>query len=200
MAKKITAIVSLSIIGILILATIIMANVDVNHKINCADPNYIYVQYGSGTSQYISGDDDIYSEILDRINNASKESSLNALFAGTINDTPQVVTRSTTGSGYNPYSNSSAFYITFNYNDAQKVKVGNKDYVDSSNENYYYKALVFEVTANEGMQTVKVYIIPYYQNGTTTPNLDSNNYYRYYELTADFSDLYSYLNDNGFNN
>ena len=47
MAKKITAIVSLAIIGVLIIATIIMANIDVNHGINCNKPDAIRLQYSS---------------------------------------------------------------------------------------------------------------------------------------------------------
>ena len=51
MAKKIGAIVSLSIIGILILATIIMANVNVDYSIDCAAPTQVWIQKGSETER-----------------------------------------------------------------------------------------------------------------------------------------------------
>ena len=47
MAKKIGAIVSLSIIGVLIIATIIMANIKINYSINCSTPDKIYVSYNN---------------------------------------------------------------------------------------------------------------------------------------------------------
>ena len=47
MAKKIGAIVSLSIIGVLILATIIMANVNVNYSIKCEKPQYNRCRHSS---------------------------------------------------------------------------------------------------------------------------------------------------------
>ena len=44
MAKKIGAIVSLIIIGIVIIAAIVMVNVDVNYRIECVKPDIIWVQ------------------------------------------------------------------------------------------------------------------------------------------------------------
>ena len=117
MAKRITAIVSLSIIAILIIATIIMANVDVNHKINCNNPDYIYVKYSSNNLR--EADEEIYDGILDRINQASTESSLTALFSGTLNDKPTIVTNSTTSATSVP--STSDFQVSFVYDNPQKL-------------------------------------------------------------------------------
>ncbi len=193
MAKKITAIVSLSIIGILIIATIIMANVDVNHKINCNNPDSIYVQYSSNGIREV--EDDVYNGILERINNASKETSLTALFGGTLSDKPEIVTNSTTSATTVP--STSDFYVSFVYNNPQKLMNGNSEYKDSDGKSVYYKELIFSVDDTDEMQEVRVYIIPYYNaDGGYNTN---NSYYRYYLLNANFADLYNYLIDNELN-
>ncbi len=203
MAKRITAIVSLSIIGILIIATLIMANVDVNHKINCANPDSIYVQYSSNSPIDINPNDenyvDIYNGILDRINNASKESSLTALFFGTLSDKPSIVTNSTTSATSVP--STSDFYVSFVYNNPQKLMDGNNEYKNADGDSVYYKELVFSVSSTDDMQEVRVYIIPYYSSDNPDNGYNTNNsYYRYYLLKANFSELYNYLVDNGLNN
>ena len=193
MAKRITAIVSLSIIGILIIATIIMANVDVNHKINCNNPDSIYVQYSSNGIR--EDDDEIYDGILERINNASKESSLTALFSGTLSEKPAIVTNSTTSATTVP--STSDFYVSFVYNNPQKLMDGNNEYKDADGNSVYYKELIFSVNSTDDMQEVRVYIIPYYNaDGDFNTN---NSYYRYYLLNANFADLFNYLVDNNFN-
>ena len=193
MAKRITAIVSLSIIGILIIATIIMANVDVNHKINCNNPDSIYVQYSSNGIREV--DDEIYDGILERINNASKESSLTALFSGTLSEKPAIVTNSTTSATTVP--STSDFYVSFVYNNPQKLMEGNNEYKDADGNSVYYKELIFSVNSTDDMQEVRVYIIPYYNaDGDFNTN---NSYYRYYLLNANFADLFNYLVDNNFN-
>ena len=80
MAKKIGAIVSLSIIGILILATIIMANVNVDYSIDCATPSNVWVLYNSNdpNKERVAGDENAKA-IVDFINNASKEKSTSAM-------------------------------------------------------------------------------------------------------------------------
>ena len=118
MAKKIGAIVSLSIIGVLILATIIMANVNVNYSIKCEKPQYIYVEYqdkgerGAKTEQV--------DEIINLIDNASKQKSLTALFNGNIGAKAQVVTENGT------VPDIDGFYVRYHYDQKQDLKEGNK--------------------------------------------------------------------------
>ena len=141
MAKKITAIVSLSIIGLLIIATLVMANVDVNHAIKFNKPDKIFVQYSSGTTLGLH-DDEHYDKIIDSINNASKETSLTALFNGTINDKPIIVTNSTTAT---TIPTTSGFYVNFSYSEPQKLMDGNKAFKDENGKNYYYRNLIFTI-------------------------------------------------------
>ena len=185
MAKKIGAIVSISIIGILIIATIIMENVNVNYSINCANPTSVWVQYGSNTERNAQ---DKADEIVDYINNASKEKSLTALFNGTLGKKATVVAASSVGK---TIPSNSGFNIRYRYENAQKLKVGKKDYKDSNDNVVYYEDLVFMVKDVDGTDVFNVYVIP----DSQAPN----TYTHYYELEADFGSLYDYLVENNFN-
>ncbi len=204
MAKKIGAIVSVSIIGVLILATIIMANINVNYSISCAKPDAIYVQYGSNSQ--ISATDSQSEEIFNMINNASKGNSLEALFAGNLFSKAEITTvrNYTTGTNTVPKS-SGTFYVTYRYFTPQALKYGNDNYLDSHGKVYYYKELVFSISNTDGEADFKVYIRPYYEENSSTGSSEviyyGENYTKYYTLSADFTNLYNYLNDNsnGFN-
>ena len=179
MAKKIGAIVSLSIIGILILATIIMVNIKVDYSINCATPTTVYVSYNSGTERDAQG----YTEkIVKYINNASNENSLTALFNGTIGKKAKISAHSEkqipTNAGFN---------VRYRYENPQKLMDGDKAYKDSNGQDVYYDDLVFTVNNVEGINVVKVYVV---QNST-----NSMKYTYYYELEADFEELYNYLEE-----
>ena len=188
MQKRIWAIVSLSIIGILIIATIIMANVDVNYKINCANPDIMWVQHASGNQVRVEGDE--YDEILKYINNASKESSLTALFGGRINDAATVTSNGSTATSIPSTTN---YYVIFEYNNPQKLMVGNDSYKDGDGNEYYYRELVFTVNPSEESGQVRVYIKPFYNSNGDAEIIET--YTRYYTVTADFSGLYNYLQD-----
>ena len=178
MAKKIGAIVSISIIGILIIATIIMANVNVNYGIKCNKPSSVWVQYGANIERDAQGHAD---EIVDFISNASKEKSLTALFNGTINKEPNVVTASSVGK---TLPSNSGFYIRYRYENAQKM-------TDNTGKEVYYDDLVFTVKDVDGISVVNVYVIPDAEQATT--------YTHYYEVEANFEALYDYLVENNFN-
>lgn len=180
MAKKIAAIASLSIIGILIIATIIMANIKLSFNINCATPDHIYVNRYTSVNESEKAD-----KIVDLINNASKENSLSALFNGNFDKKAKIV--SVSGTKTVP---SSGFYVEFAYNNKQTLMDGDEEYKDSKGNTYTYERLVFTVPSSQEVSIVKVYVIA-----------DSNapdSYSYYYELEADFYDLYNYLIENGF--
>ena len=177
MAKKIGAIVSLSIIGILILLTIILANVQINHRIDCEKPQHVYV-YSNGIASGASQEE--ATKIVDYINNASKEVWLSAFFGGTLNDNAKVVANKGTIS-----ISADSYYVSYVYNEEQTVKVNNKAYVDAEGKTCKFEELLFEVNNASGKNEVKVYIVPYAEN-----NL---KYTHYYTVNADFSDLYNYI-------
>ncbi len=181
MAKKIGAIVSLSIIGILILATIIMANINVDYSIKCATPTTVYVSYNSQAerdAETLNATD----KIVKYINNASKEKALTALFNKTLGKKAEISANSEKSIPSN-----SGFYVRYRYENAQKLMDGKKAYKNSKGENVYFDDLVFTVNNVEGVSIVKVYVVEDSSN--------SNKYTYSYELEADFENLYKYLNE-----
>lgn len=182
MAKKIGAIVSLSIIGILILATIIMANISVDYKINCATPTSVWVQNKSAAELEAL---DNSNKIIGYINGASKENSLTALFNGTLGKKAKIVAESSVGK---TIPTATGYYVRYRYENAQKLKYGDDVYKDSNNNEVTYQDLVFTVNNMEGTNMVKVYVVP--------NSAKSNVYTHYYNLEADFTDLYKFLSEN----
>lgn len=177
MAKKIGAIVSLSIIAILIIATIIMANVSVDYSINCAKPTSVRVIYGN--TEKVVGDE--ADKIVDIISNASKEKSLTALFNGNLNKKAELKVASSVGK---TVPSNSGYYVRYRYANPQNLKDGKSNYKDSNGNTVVYDDLLFTVNeSNNGV--INVYVI---QNKT-----NANVYTYYYELEADFSELYSLL-------
>lgn len=177
MAKKIGAIISLSIIGILIVLTIVMASVNVNHRIYCAKPQYVYVYSGgvaNGASQEQS------NTIVEFIDNASKENCLSAFFGGNLDATADVVAEKGTVK-----LSSESYYVSYIYTAEQELTEGKKAYKDGDGNTYKFEELLFEVSNTEGVQTVKVYIIADAEGGL--------KYTHYYNLQADFGDLYNYI-------
>ncbi len=185
MAKKIGAIVSLSIIGILIITTIILANVKVDYSINCARPTYIYVSYNTNDPSKERDAQGHADKIIDYINNASNDKVLTAMFNGNLNKEAKVVAE--TNAGKNLPTNS-GYYVRYRYENKQKLMVDNKEYKDSNGNVVYYEDLVFTVSNVEGESLVKVYVIPDAMNAKV--------YTHYYELDADFSGLFNYLEEN----
>ena len=189
MAKKLGAIISLSVIGLLILVTVIMANIDVNHALSYAKPDKIWIQYSSKTQAL---DSKHYDDVLNYIANGSKEASLTALFNGTLNDKPVLVNHSTNGTSI---SSTSGFYVTFIYNNPQKIA----DFKDENGNDYYYYALTFAVNNTAELAETKVYVSPYYATDGETARNDDTIYTKYYKVKANYSALYEYLADNEYN-
>ena len=69
---------------------------------------------------------------------------------------------------------------------------GKDEYKDNDGLTYTYDRLIFTVTDSEDVSIVKVFVIP----DSNAPTM----YSHYYELEADFSELYSYLVENNYNN
>lgn len=172
MAKKIGAIVSLSIIGILIIATIVMANVSVNYGVVCTSPNSVYVQYEKEATRNASTDKDI---IVNYISNASKEKTLTAFFNGSLNKAASLTKQTGRLKG-----SDSNFYVYYHYDEKQTLK-------NNDGETVYYDELVFEISESID-EEFKVYVI-------TTSGVNSTYSY-YYTVDADYTNLYNFLEVN----
>lgn len=179
MAKKIGAIVSLSIIGVLIIATIIMANININYNVNCAKPTSVHVVYGNTERLETENVD----KIVKIINNASKEKVLTALFNGDLNKKAELKVASSVGKSV---PSDADYYIRYRYENPQVLKDGKKDYKDANGKKVVYNDLLFTVNENSDSEVINVYVI---QDKTK-----AKSYTYYYELDADFTELYNLLN------
>ena len=178
-AKKIGTIVTVSIIGALILATIIMTFVPYSFKMDIATPDRITVYDYSGNksaSGTFSKSDkkDIYNNILDKFDKAFEQSVLNAMFNGDLGKKAELKTRSTQS-----VSVKTGNYLKFGYDNAQKYKVNGGE--------YSYNQIIIDISYTEGeFQTVKAYIVD-----STNP---FENYSKhYYEVEANFTELANYI-------
>ncbi len=197
MAKKISAIVSLSLVGILLVATIIMANVKVDYSINCQAPHSIDVLYGSNQTAKTTTPAQA-KEIQKLIGNASKEMSLSALFTGRLNKKAEITSVESNGI---TLPTTQSFYVFYEYDTPQVLMYGNKAYKTNEDKNFYYQTLVFAVEDTEEATNVKVYVKQYYNsNNPAEGKYTENKYNKYYVLEANFASLYQYLLDNNFNN
>ena len=170
MAKKVGAIVSLSIIGLLILATIILANLKVDYSVECNKPDSIWVNGSSASETEMN-------EIVNYINNASKETRLVTLFNGEWNKKISLMTENGT-----IYYDNDKYYVRYHYSTQQELKV-NKE-----TRNETYAELVFTVSKIDENVECKVYVIPDASKSST--------YSHYYTIEANFSTLYKYLENN----
>jgi len=180
MAKKIGAIVSLIIIGIVIVAAIVMVNIDKNYNVECVKPDTIWVQT-SDNNQHKATDEQ-KNKIVDFINNASKQNALTALFDGELNKSAELISSKST------ISKPESFYVRYKYTTKQDLMVDGKEFKDADGNTVKFEELVFTVSDNEGETTVKVYVLL---------NSDEvNTYSYYYNLDANFEDLFDYLSEN----
>lgn len=178
MAKKIGAIVSLIIIGIVIFAAIVMANIDVKYNVECVKPDKIWVQ--TSNDQHFASEAQI-NKIVDFINNASKHNALVALFDGELGKKAELVSSKAT------LANPKNFYVRYFYNTEQELMVNGDVYKDADDNNVMFKELIFTVADLEGETKVRVYVL--------TPNDENNQYSYYYNIDANFEDLFDYLTE-----
>lgn len=179
MAKKIGAIISLVIIGALIIATIIMANINLNYGIDCVKPDSVYVQTKNDTVKVSSEQKD---KIVEMISGASNEKFLTALFNGEADKKVEIRSEKST------ISTPSNYYVRYHYTSKQDLIVNGKEYKDADGKVETFEELVFVVNPAEGEAEFKVFVIP---------ESDSSNSYNYYfVLDADFESLYEYLSEN----
>ena len=199
MAKKIIAIISLSLIGILVVATIVLANIPFSHNFKHNKPDYIEVYYGGTETTARSATNDDFNKIIELINKATDDKILNALFEGRLNDKPVLVDENEKLTSVP--SNASSYYVCYKYKEGnpQTLMDGDKAFKDENGNEYLYAQICFEIT--EKSETIKAYVIP--QKDDNGNNYRPNNgsklqYHKYYSINADFSELYTYLSDAGF--
>ena len=180
MEKKIGAIISLIIIGIVIVAAIVMVNIKIDYSVECVKPDRIWVQTSSDIKSTTT---EQQNKIVEMINNASKQNALTAMFNGELSKSAELVTLKTT------VSNPTNFYVKYIYNTKQDLIVDGKEFKNAEGQTETYEELIFVVDNVEGETQCKVYVIPESNSSTTTSSY-------YFNLDANFEELFKYLSEN----
>ena len=180
MAKKIGAILSLIIIGVVIVAAIVMVNIKIDYSIDCVKPDKIWVQTSSDIKVANS---EQQSKIVEIISSASKQNALTALFDGELGKKAELVNVKTT------VSSPANFYVKYIYNTKQDLIVGGKEFKNADGQTETYEELIFVVDNTEGETQCKVYVVAESNSSTTTSAY-------YYKLDANFEELFKYLSEN----
>ena len=174
--KKVITIVSLSLVGILILTTIILACITVTGTIDFGTPSQLVV-YWDDLGEF--NKDASAKKLIDKIEEGTKQKYLTGLFEGTL-DNISVETRSEDEhKAYISRENDQENRVLFElkYDEEQSIKV--------EGETIKFHSLVVEIT-DENRDQLIVYAIPnFIANGTT-----SVGYYTKITINGDFTDVY----------
>lgn len=174
--KKVITIVSLSLVGVLILTTIILACITVTGTIDFGTPSQLVV-YWDELGEF--NKDSSAKKLINEIEEGTKQKYLTGLFEGTL-DNITVETRSEDEhKAYIARENDQDNRVLFElkYDEEQTIKV--------EDETVTFHSLVVEIT-DENRDKLVVYAIPnFVANGTT-----SVGYYTKITINGDFDDVY----------
>lgn len=173
MTKRIIPIIALVLIGLVAIATVVLALVPKNHAPNIGSPARISISSMNDQVFDANDDADIYNKIINAYNKSFTESSLNALFQGRLCNGAEAKYQQDSLT----YLSSLSKYLRFDFNTDKTVKVQTKD--------ISYRSVVVELEDNEGMYDVKLYLLAH---GST-----STNYY--ISTIADLGNLVSVIDE-----
>ncbi len=154
--KKVITIVSLSLIGLLILATIIMACVPVcnNPNFNTPDGITIYSSKLPVARRDYDKEDKAFQDIISQLKKAPKQQALSALFNGTISQDVDLVKLSSTES-YTSITNSDETVVKFKITYAE----GNEQTMKYEDEEFTYNAMLYILNKDAGRTQTTVYLL-----------------------------------------
>ena len=179
-------IVALSLIGLLAVATIVLACIQYNYNtLQLSKVEYITI-YNNGDAKTLFGDVEEekgdFDKLISLYKKSQKQNLLNALFQGNVNNEVKV-DRSPTTNLSTTVKNAVA--IQFYFNEEQKIMVDGEAYTYNNNEvTYRYATIVLSNNSNVEEFTL------YFSNNVTSSTT-------VYSITglAHFADLYQYVVD-----
>lgn len=175
--KKVLTIVSLSLVGLLLITTIVLACINVGSPLNLKTPNGVVV-YSSDLGVGKSDEDAAAEDIINHINKGATQKYLQALFGGTLNST-----RVTTSEARQYVSRNNSVLekavFEFQYDEQQKMTIQGKE--------ISYYSIVFEVQESQERNTLKACFIPENTNSSSAP------YYTAVEVDGNFGELFAYI-------
>lgn len=184
MKKKIYSIIALSLVGVLLITTIVLSLIKKDFAVDASfSPLSINVYYNGEKENYTS-DKAEYGKFIENVKESFKINYLTALFQGKSGVNPKVYERTSNSiPGINAdgtYSTATNTYVEFIYNTPQLIRENSKDY--NNNGTKTYTSLFLQINNESGLKDVNVY----YRN--------NSSFVYYYTLTmAQQSAVYDYI-------
>ena len=184
MKKKISQIVTYSVLAVIVLGFILCSIIKINFRPEMklptlADNDQIQISL-QGTSKVEASDENIkYGDFIVKFDEAFQLSVLYSIFSGKIGSEIEIDDTKTQPS-YNGYK------VEFFFDEMQTLKKDGKEVpvADNSTTPITFNSVFFDVAENKGLSKVDLY---FYTTGKTT----------YYKLTtiANFDALYDYISE-----
>ncbi len=178
--KKAITIISLSLVGILILTTIILACITVRADINYGDPTRLTI-YDDDLGVKKVNRDDKADKIVSMLKRGTEQKLLPAIFDNTI-DNIEVTTYETSRYEGSARENNSESTVKFELQYAQKTTL------KADGKSFDVYSLMVVIGENKGRSTITIYGIS--EDTTAT----SVAYKTKISITGDFSDIYTTIN------
>lgn len=182
--KKILTIVALSLVGLLVVTTIVLGFIPSNFAQVSVDNSHkaeVYVNNKYKT-YYDYENSDVMDKLKDLFDEQSKQSVLKSLFTGAYSNDPEVINETTNMSTKLTSGN----WIIYYFEEAQILYINGKEYEDktqSTTTTVTFEKLALSVTETDGMELVTMYIFDT-DNNTATHTL---------KVYADLTDTLSYV-------
>lgn len=181
--KKILSILVLSFIGLLAIATIVLAIVPskFDKGIIPDEPREVTV-YASSSDTLFSKDESHYNEIVKLLDDSFKESTLSALFQGAYGFENEV-NHSVSSSAVESLKSNVALQIDYGTTNDHTLTIGGKEYTYGTNNSktVTFDSIIFAVADTSNLSTVTMYLS---NDGTVACSVT---------VQAKQADLYDYL-------
>lgn len=185
--KKILTIVALSLVGLLVVTTIVLGFIPSNFaqvSINEA----VSVTYHNGSASqiyYKNTDADTFNDLVELFDEQSKQSVLKSLFTGAYSNDPEVINETTSMST----KLTNGKWLVYRFDNAQTLYINGKEYEDktqSTTTTVTFKKLALSVTETDGMELVTMYIFDTETTSTATHTV---------KIYADLTATLNYINN-----
>lgn len=184
MKKKISQIVTYSLLGVVVLGFILCSIIKINFRPEMklpttADNDKIQISV-SGTAKVESSDENInYKTFTSKFDDSFKLTILYSLFSGKIGN-EMVIDETKSEPSYTGYK------VQFIYAQTQTLKKDGKEVpiADNSNTPITYNSVVFDVPQDKGLVETNIYFY----------NTSETNYYKL-TVFANFDNLYTYISE-----
>lgn len=177
--KKVLTIISLSTVGLLLIATIVLACIPVGSLPCFASPAGVVI-YDDDLGVDKVNEDSEANNITSKMQAGVKQRLLQAIFDGTLKN---VRVETKTSNGYISRSNSKDDVVVFEY------KYNAEQTITVNGSSYEYKSIIFEINENDERDTMKMYLI----NDDTTSS--SAPYRTSISVDGNFGDAFAYVKD-----